>query len=135
MFHKKSDTSDQRGFVSLLAVMLVLAAVGVLALTWSTSSVSELEHGYFENRAQVGRLQAEACLEEGLYRVKLDNAFTGGIFTVASTTCAVVVTGGGGERVLTATSTVDQFVGRVGARVSVDGRRVQLLEWISYDGF
>lgn len=113
----------------------MLAAVGVLGLTWSTSSVSELEHGYFENRSQVSHFQAEACLEEGLYRLKLDNAFSGGTFTVASTTCGVVVSGSGSERVLSATSSADQFIGQVGARVGINGRSIQLLEWLPYEGF
>ena len=124
-----------QGFVSLLAVLLVMTAVVVLGLTFSTSAVSELQHGFYETRSQVGRVQAEACIEESLYRLKLDNAFTGGVFTVASTTCQVVVTGAGGTRTITATSTADQFIGQLGARVSVTGRAISLTEWLQYEGF
>ncbi len=124
-----------RGFVSLLAVLLVMTAVVVLGLTFSTSAVSELQHGYYETRSQSGRVQAEACVEEALYRLKLDNTFLGGTFSVASTTCQVVVSGSGESRTLTATSTVDQFYGRLGATVSVDGRAISITEWLPYAGF
>lgn len=124
-----------RGFVSLLAVLLVMTAVMVLGLTFSTSAVSELQHGYYETRSQVGRVQAEACIEESLYRLKLHNDFTGGVFTVASTTCQVVVTGTGGTRTILATSTADQFIGQLGATAAVSGRTVLITEWQNYAGF
>lgn len=127
--------SDQRGFVSLLAILMIVAVIVAVGATWSTTSISELQHGFYENQAQIASARAESCLEDAFLRLKLDSGYVGGGITMTSGTCAVVVTALGDEREIQVTASEDQFDERVGARVRVSGRNLTLLEWLTYDGF
>lgn len=126
---------DQRGFVSLLAILMIIAVIVAVGATWSTTSISELQHGFYENQAQVASARAESCLEDAFLRLKLDNAYAGGSMSMTSGTCAVVVSGSGGEREIHVTASEDQFAEQVGARVGISGRNLTLLEWLTYDGY
>lgn len=88
----KGPLASDRGAVALITVIVLMAAglalvTGMNLLSFSESSTTTLH--VRSNRALYGD---DACVEEALYRLYRDSAYTGGTLTVGSVACTVTVT-------------------------------------------
>lgn len=129
-------TQQERGFVSVLVVLVMLGAVVAVGLALSNASISGMQHGYYSQRSEVALDAAEGCTEEAFIRLKRNNAYTGVIaLGVGSSTCSIVVSGTNPNRTFTVSSTVDAFAPRFDGTLTVSGRNVTLTNWDPYAGF
>ncbi len=127
--------SSERGFVSLLVVMVMIGSIVVVGAALSEASISELQHGYFAERSEVAWEAVEACAEEAAMRLKRSGSYVGGTLAVGDASCTIDVGGTNPSRTFSATSTVDQFAPSVSGTMTVVGRNVTLTGWEPYAGF
>ncbi len=83
------------GFIALgIAIFVILASVDLL------------QQGLYDTEYQQTFLGADGCSEEVLLRLNSDDSYTGGAFTIGSTSCTATVTdAGGGIRTVRVVST------------------------------
>ncbi|MEK7072812.1 MAG: hypothetical protein AAB974_00020 [Patescibacteria group bacterium] len=128
-------TQQERGFVSVLVVLVMLGAVVAVGLALSNASISGMQHGYYSQRSEVATDAAEGCTEEAFIRLKRNNSFLTTSLTVGSSTCSIVIGGTNPNRTFTVSSTVDTFMPRFDGTLTVSGRNVTLTNWDPYAGF
>lgn len=115
--HQKYQ-SQQGGYIALVSVLIVIAGVITVGVIMSLNGVTELQLAQFQHKSVESFYAADACMNEGLFRLKQDTdsgytTYTGSSLTLdGSTTCTVQVSGTGSTRSLTATGTVDNTVTR-----------------------
>lgn len=111
--HKKTK---KKAFVTLVSVIIVgfvalSVAVGVLLIgIGADQATSNLE------RAAIARGYAEACAEEALYELKLDNTYAAGAvinFTYGSCSVTSITGSGNTNRVVQVTGTVGAVVKKI----------------------
>lgn len=88
----RDPVASERGAVALITVIVLMAAglalvTGMNLLSFSESSTTTLHSR--SNRAFYGD---DACVEEALFRLYRDSAYTGGTLAVGPVTCTVTVT-------------------------------------------
>ena len=94
-----------RGVIGLFTVIILGAMVLAVGLVSSYAAQTELLMVSDIDRGQYARQLASSCLDEALYRLKKDSAYTGGTVPILSSSCQVTVSGGGTSRTITATAT------------------------------
>lgn len=117
---------QQGGYIALVSVLIVIAAVITVGVIMSLNGITELQLAQFEHKSIESFYAADACMNEGLYRLKEDadsgyTIYTGTSLTLdGSTTCTVQVTTAGSTRTLIASGTVDNTITRsIEAQVDV----------------
>lgn len=131
-----AGAQHERGFATLLVVLVMVAALVAVGSVLSESALSELEHGYFQSRSDVAYDAVEGCIEDALMRLKRDNGYTGDFSVpVATSTCGIAVGGTNPNRTWSASSTIDRFSPRIDGTMTVSGRNVTLTNWEPYAGF
>ncbi len=109
-----------RGFVSLIAVIIVGAIGMAVAVALLLSGVDATRQSLMESRsAQSGALR-DGCIEEALGHIRDTTSYTGSdTLTLGAGTCTFTVTSQGGQlRTITSTGTVATVVQK--ARVTID---------------
>jgi len=97
---------NNQGAVALTAVILVSGITLGLALTVGLLSVSDLQIVYHNRLDELASGAADSCFEEGIFRLKREDAFTSASITVdADTSCTVTISGSGGSRTFVSTGT------------------------------
>lgn len=86
------------GYAALLTIVVVGAASLLMAYSASVIGLGELDLGYTSQKGDEALSMAEGCLEEALYRLRLDTGYSGGSLTRASGSCTISVSGSGSTR-------------------------------------
>jgi len=127
----RSTTSAPRGYVALLAV-LVVGAIGIVVVT----SVLLLGLGASRTSAAVERsyqakAYANACAEEALREVRASSSFSGaGGLSIGNGSCAYTVTVGvGPQRTVEATGTAETVIRKVEVEVSSLNPLLEISSW------
>lgn len=109
---------EEGGYIALVAVLIVIASVITVSVAMSLNGVTELRLAQFEHKSVSAFYAADACMNEGLLRLKEDassgyTVYTGGSLTInGSTTCTVTVTSAASTRTLNASGTIDNLITR-----------------------
>ncbi|HSD12857.1 MAG TPA: hypothetical protein VLC10_04825 [Patescibacteria group bacterium] len=98
--------ADERGVIALLTMIVLGALVVSIGIAAGLVGHSQLVVEAVTDHERQVRALASTCLEEAVYRVKLDPAYAGGTVPLEGETCAVTVSGAGGTRTVTATAAV-----------------------------
>ncbi|MEK7552486.1 MAG: hypothetical protein AAB505_00025 [Patescibacteria group bacterium] len=67
----KQAKNNQRGFLALVAIVVIGATALILSLNASLLGLGALDFGYLIGAARAGAL-ADGCVEEALERLRLD---------------------------------------------------------------
>lgn len=106
-----------------MIAMMTIIIIGALILTIGISSAFQGQTeivlvGQSDRRAIVSSL-FDSCIEEALYRLKLDASYTGGTVPIGTDTCTVTVSGSGSSRTISATASSDVHSKTVSVGVSL----------------
>ena len=93
-----------RGFVGLVVIILIGALILAIGVAAAFIGQTQLIIAGQTDRAQSARQTVAACVEEALYRLKLDASYAGGTVPVGSLTCTVAVSGSGSSRTIVASA-------------------------------
>lgn len=126
------------GAIALMAVLILMAAALVIATGLALRGIGSLQAVDATRQGEEAFAGADACLAEGLVRLRNDSAYTGGTLSVGSATCTVSVTDdGGGQRTLRTSGVRRQSTRRVQGTAQVgsvvlSGRTVGTLSLTSW---
>ena len=88
--------NNQKGYVALISVLTILAVCIVIGITVSLNAVNEMQMGLSSGQSQQAFINADACTEEGLLRLKRKETPPASMtFTSGSCTIQVVADDGG----------------------------------------
>lgn len=120
-----------RGFAILVTILIVGAiglaiSVSLLLLGLSSSRTSFAQEQSFQAKAL-----ADACAKEGLQQIKDSNPFTGSAsLYLGRGSCSYTVTSqGGGNRTITASSTIGSSVRKVKILIDAVNPQVNVTSW------
>jgi hypothetical protein len=118
-----------KGYVSILAALILLVVTGGIATTMLLVSSDNLRSGEALRQGEQALLLSESCLEEGLLRIIRDPAYAGENFAIPQGECAVGVEKEGETYIVRATGGNAQFGRHVVAEAVLDGLGLQVNSW------
>jgi hypothetical protein len=134
----QSLLDNVEGYSTLVGVLLIGAVGSFVVVSYLLLGIGSLQTGFAEQQSALARHLADACAEEGMIRVSLDLAYTGGdALSFSEGTCNIsAVTGAGNSnRVVQAFGTVGTVVRRVEVTISSVQPQVTVTEWEEVDAF
>lgn len=132
-------TTDDRGMIGLLTVIVIGVTMLAVGITASFIGQTQLTVTGYADRGHLARTLAVTCLEEAAFRLKLNAAYVGGTVPIDAETCTVTVSGAGSTRTVTATATVDGHVKTIVAtatlrqNAALSARAWSLSAWTEQD--
>jgi hypothetical protein len=122
--HAKIGPDARRGAVALITVIMLGALVLTLGLAASYSSQTQIiASGDLDYERSLYGL-VSACVDEAVFRLKFDPAYTGGTVPLGSESCAVTVSGSGNLRSIYASAAVSGYTKAVTVSVSTQTNSV-----------
>ncbi len=121
---------SQRGYVALLAVLIVGAVSVSIATTLLLMGTDSQRSALVTMRSSQARGLASSCVEEALQQIHDDNSFTGtNNLSLGQGDCSYTVTNAGGfNRTITASGTVDIVVRRLSVSITL-GSTITVNSW------
>lgn len=120
---------DNRGIAAMITIVVVGVAALIMAYSASFLGLGELDMGYTAQKGTQSFVLADGCIEEALYRLKLDNTYTGDTLSIDENSCIITVSGAGSNRTVSATATVGDFTRDISADVTITGGVVTIDSW------
>lgn len=114
-----------QGVVALISLLVISAVLLMMGLTIARVGRNEIVLARLFSDGEIAFDVADACVEEGLSRLKDDAAYAGGTFSLDDGTCVVTVTNlGGSVRLIRGIGSYDRAIRVVDANVtlSVNGQ-------------
>ncbi len=109
---------QQKGFVAFITVIIIGTVLLMAGITTAMLGRTQVVSIGQEDYSQVARQQAMACVEEGIFRLRRNEAYTGGTVPIdEDSECTVTLSGGGTTRQLSATSNVSGFIKTVNVQL------------------
>ncbi|HJV33191.1 MAG TPA: hypothetical protein VJ694_04150 [Patescibacteria group bacterium] len=129
-----------KGVVALVTVLIVMATLVSLGLVIAAVGRDEIILARVVEKGETAFAIADACLEEGLQRLKSDAGYAGGSFVVDEGACVVTVSNLGGDvRQVRGQGTSGDAIRIVEARVTLlsnaqgDAKKVKIEWWREAD--
>lgn len=122
---------NSRGYVALMAVLVMGAISTVVALTLLTTGADSQRSTLVTQQSAQARNLAGSCAEEALQVVRDTSSYTGsGNLTFGAGSCTYTVTNtGGSARTVDATGTVNNVVRKVKLYVTINVSNISITSW------
>ena len=125
-----------RGVVALVTVLIVMVVLLSIGLTISAIGQDEIILARVVQDGENAFAVADACVEEGLQRLKTDGSYAGSAFTLDGGDCVVSVTNlGGNDRLVRGQGTYGREIRIIDANVSLkfntagNAKKVTINSW------
>ncbi|KKR21921.1 MAG: hypothetical protein UT50_C0002G0012 [Candidatus Moranbacteria bacterium GW2011_GWA2_39_41] len=118
-----------KGYVTILAVLVLLAVTSGIATTLIFSSTDAVESRESLRQGSQALLFSEACLEEGLLQIIKDPTYSSETFTMPQGDCEIAVENNSGIYIIHATGKNAKFEKSVIAQVNLDAEKLIVLSW------
>ena len=122
---------DQRGATALVTIVIIAAAALIMALNASLLGIGDLEIGYTSQKGGEALSLADGCAEETLRRIKIDNTYGASegeqSLSIGDNSCIITVEQNGNNRIIYATSTVDNFYKVVRVNLTLSGDNTDII--------
>lgn len=117
---RATHSGHPKGVIALISVLVIMSVVLAIGLAISIIGRDEIVlSGVFQDGEQAFAI-ADACVEEGVNRFKLDGAFTGTSLSLDGGSCVVTVANlGGNTRLVRGVGTYNSNIRIVEANVSL----------------
>ena len=120
---------NQRGYIALIAVIIILSVTLAISLTMNVLSVDETKTGLLKQQSAQSFAAADACIREAYLRIKRDNNYTGGNLNIGVGSCTIVVSSLGADRTITVDSDVNGIQRQLESQVTIIGNTLDLNSW------
>ncbi len=117
------------GYVTILAVLVLLAVTGGIATALLISSTDAMQSQEAFRQGDQALLFSEGCLEEGLLQITKDPTYSGKTFSMPQGTCEVTVENNNGIYTIHATGKNTKFEKSVVAEASLIAEKLQIANW------
>jgi hypothetical protein len=123
--------ASQRGYIALLAVLIVGAAATAIALALLTVGTDSQRVTLVEQQSIQARQLASGCAEEALQRMHDNTAYAStGSLTLGAGSCTYTVTNTGGTtRTISATGTVNSVIRKVTVYATIGSSSISITSW------
>lgn len=123
-------TVFNRKGVSALTLVVVIGAAGLVMIVGAAMmGLDQLEQDYVSTIGNEVRNGADACAEEALERLRLDENYAGGSLNVGLSACIMGVQTNANVHSIFVTSTQDTFMQRIHITASRNGDVLTITEW------
>ncbi|NUM25492.1 MAG: hypothetical protein HUU49_02575 [Candidatus Buchananbacteria bacterium] len=119
-------TTKPKGYIALIALLIVAVAGLAIGLSISLSGVDELQSSFSSTQAAIARNLANACIEDGLERLRNNFVDYVGTLSIGSNSCILTVEVSGNIATVTATGTVDTYHQKI--EIQVDNN-LAVISW------
>ena len=121
----------QRGYIALMAVLVVGAAALAIALALLTTGTDRQRESLNGQQATQARGLANACADEALQVIHDNIAYSGtGNLSLGAGSCTYTVTvNTGTTRTITASGTVGSIVRKVQVSVTIGSSNISITSW------
>lgn len=125
---------NQQGIAALLIIVIVAAATLIMAYSASLLGLGELEMGYVSQKGQESLSVADGCLEETLWRIRLDQNYGLSIgeinLSVSNGSCIINVADlGNNQRRITVLGKVGDYNKNIEAEITLAGNVISIDSW------
>jgi len=110
--------TPQSGYITLIALLLVTTTALTIGLAVSLRGLGELQAGLAVSEAAVARSVANACVEDGLERLRTNWVSYSGSLSTGSDSCTIMVTILGSSATIIASATVNGYTQSITVQVS-----------------
>ncbi len=121
----------QKGYVALLAVLIIGAASLAISLALLTAGADSQRGTLVTQQSAQARSLASSCAEEALEQMHDNTAFTGtNSLLLGQGSCSYTVTNTGGTgRIIDVTGTVNSVVRRAKIYVTISASSISITSW------
>lgn len=124
------NRQKNKGFVALLTIILVSAAVLIMAFSSSILGLGSLEGGVTQTGSSRAFWMADTCIDEALERLRESASYAGGNESNTNASCIISVTPSGDERLISVTaSTTDGYYAEIESQVDLSQGFVVINSW------
>lgn len=109
---------NKKGFIALIALMVVVTAGLTIGLAVSLVGIEELQISLAKSESAKARLVANACVEDGLEKLRRNFVAFSDSLSIGEDSCIINVEVSGSNAIVTATGTVDVYNQKI--KVGVD---------------
>jgi hypothetical protein len=106
---RKYDNHMQKGYMTLITVLIISAAVLIIGTTVSLLAVGQAQQGLSVTRGEQTLAFVEGCMEDALLKTKNSPTYAGGTITRPEGTCSITVSKAGNTWTLYATTTATTY--------------------------
>ena len=111
---------QQDGYIALIALLVVVSAALTISIAVSLEGIEEIQMSYSGSQSASAKTLANACIEEGLERLRNNWVNYSGLLSVDGNSCIINTVVNGSDAVLTAESTVDINTQKIEIQVDSD---------------
>ncbi len=126
---KQSSRHDQKGYIALIAVVIITAVTLAISLSLNVLSIDELQISLLRQESVQSQALAQTCLEEAYGRLRQDNDYSGGSLNIGDGSCTISIAGLFIFRRITVAAQVQNVERRLQSMVSVNGTTLQIYNW------
>ncbi len=126
---QNSKFKSQKGYVALVALLIVAAAALTIGIAVSLRGIEEIQISYSASQAAKAKSLANTCLEEGLERLRNNWASYSGSLPIEESSCIIDIVINGSNATLTAVGTVDVYTQKI--QIGADNN-LNIISWQEY---
>lgn len=133
---KKNSLDFNNGFVALVSLLVISAAVLVISTSISLLGVGESKASLDFKKGQETLKVAEGCAEEALLRLRDNASYTGGSLNVGDGSCTISISGTGADRTITITASISgppQYTRKVQVTIKRAGNSINIISWVEVE--
>jgi len=112
--------AQNSGYIALVALLIVAAAGLTIGIAVSLRGMEEIQISFAGRQAAGARSIANACVEDGLERLRNNWADYAGSLSADENSCIISVVVDSNSAILNATGTVDIYVQKIQVQVNDD---------------
>ncbi|MBU1126578.1 MAG: hypothetical protein ABH826_04090 [Patescibacteria group bacterium] len=126
----------KKGVAALMTVIIVVAMVLSIGVVIAQIGINELVFGLQGDRSDQLLQIADSCADEGYYRLKRDQGYSGGTVTFSEGSCTLTISGSEPNRILTVSATVEEltrdFTINIDAKsnIAANARGIDVTNWL-----
>ena len=117
---------NQRGYIALIALLIVVAAGLTIGIAVSLGGIEEIQMSFGGSRAAQAQSLANACIEDGLERLRNNWANYSGSLLIGGNSCIINTVVSGSNATLSAVGNVDIYSQKI--KIQVDNN-LDVIAW------
>jgi len=125
------NKNNQNGFAMLMVVVIIAASMLIMAYNASLFGMGESDLGFTNQKGGEALAVAEACNDEVLRRIRIDNNYGVGAgninLSIGSNSCIINISANSSNRTIVITGTAGQFNKKIQTDITISGTNSDII--------
>jgi hypothetical protein len=113
-----TEIKEQKGFIALVSLLIVATAALTIGIAVSLRGIEEIQMSFDSGQAAKARNLAEACIEEGLEKLRANWANYSASLSVGTNFCIINTEADVNNAILYSTGSVDSYEQKIRVQVN-----------------